>query len=204
MDIKTLNRIKEFKNEVENLPNEIYTNEEFSIYNNETSIVEKDKIVDIQSNRLNETQKLKSKILGFFAANLEDNSNYYTLLGKITFRPKEGKWNSFNIRNNEAWLDDKKKLLKLLELIENEFTEKINLPKSSSPSSFQEKEIFSSTLFWTILTISCSLAFFFGTYKAEYDKTKIEIDLKYQKRINTNQAKEIKKLKQNRTLKKEK
>lgn len=204
MDIKTLNRIKEFKQEVENLPNEIYTNEEFSNYNNETSKDEKDKIVDIQFNRLEETQKLKRKLLGFFAAHLEDNSNYYSLLGKITFRPKEGIWNSFHYRNNEAWLEDKKKLLILLELIENEFTEKMALPKSNTPSPFQEKDIFSSALFWTILTISCGLAYFFGLYKAEYDKTKIENELNYQKTINTNQAKEIEKLKLNSTLKKEK
>ena len=204
LDIKTLNRIKEFKHEVENFPNEIYTNEEFSNYNNEISKDKKDKIVEIQFNRLEETQKLKRKILGFFAAHLEDNSNYYSLLGKITFRPKEGIWNSFHYRNNEAWLEDKKKLLILLELIENEFTEKMALPKSNRKSSFQEKDIFSAALFWTILTIPCGLAYFFGIYKAEYDKTKIENELNYQKTININQAKKLETLKLNRTLKKEK
>lgn len=204
MDIKTLNRIKDFKHEVENLPNEIYTNEEFSNYNNETSKEEKDKIVDIQFKRLEETQKIKRKLLGFFAAHLEDNSNYYSLLGKINFRPKEGIWNSFHYRNNEAWLEDKKKFLILLELIENEFTEKLALPKSNTLSPFQEKDIFSSALFWTILTISCGLAYFFGLYKAEYDKTKIENELNQQKTINTNQVKEIEMLKLNNKLKKEK
>ncbi|WP_166926282.1 hypothetical protein [Flavobacterium poyangense] len=204
MDIKTLNRIKDFRHEVEDLPNEIYTNEEFTSYNNETSKEEKDKIVDLQFKRLEETQKIKRKLLGFFAVHLEDNSNYYSLLGKINFRPKEGLWNSFHYRNNEAWLEDKNKFLILLELIENEFTEKLALPKSHTPNPFQEKDIFSSALFWTILTISCGLSYFFGLYKAEYDKTKIENELNQQKTTNINQAKEIEMLKLNSTLKKEK
>lgn len=195
MEKKALNRIKEFKQEVENLPDEIYTIEEFSNYNNETSKEEKDKIVEHQFKRLEDTQKIKRKLLGFFAAHLEDNSNYYSLLGKINFRPKEGIWNSFHYRNNEAWLEDKKKFLILLELIENEFTEKLTIPKSNLPNAFQEKDIFSSTLFWTILTITCGLAYFFGLYKAEFDKTKIENELNQQKTINYNQAKEIEVLK---------
>jgi hypothetical protein len=201
---KTLNRIKEFKQEVENLPDEIYTNEEFSNYNNETSKEGKDKIVELQFKRLEDTQKIKRKLLGFFGAHLDDNSNYYSLLGKITFRPKEGIWNSFHYRNNEAWLEDKKKFLILLELIENEFTEKLAMPKLNLPTAFQEKDIFSSALFWTILTISCGLAYFFGLYKAEFDKTKIENELNQQKTLNTNQAKEIEVLKFNYITKKKK
>jgi len=202
LERKSLNRIKEFKQEIENLSNEIYTNEEFSNYNNETSKEEKDKIVDIQFKRLEETQKIKRKLLGFFAAHLDDDSNYYTLLGKITFRPKEGIWNSFHYRNNEAWLEDKKKFLILLELIENEFTEKLELPKSKISNAFQEKDIFSSALFWTILTISCGLAYFLGLYKAEFDKTKIENELNQQKNINANQARENNALKLNSFAKK--
>lgn len=197
MDKKTLNRIKEFKQEVENLPNEIYTQEEFSNYNNETSEEEKSKIINFQQQRLEEKEKLKRKLLGFFAANLEDDSNYYSLLGKITFRPKEGLWNSFHYRNNEAWEEDKKKLLILLELMENEFTEKFILPKSKPATSFQDKDIFSSGLFWTILTILCGVSYFLGSYKAEYDKTKIENELIQQKIINTNQVKEMNSLKLN-------
>ncbi len=191
MEKISLNKINEFKQEIENLPDEIYTEQEFSNYNSETSKERKDKIVDVQFKRLEEAQKIKRKLLSFFALHLDDDSNYYTLLGKITFRPKEGIWNSFHYKNNEAWLEDKKKILILLELIENEFTYKLKLPKSKKVNAFQEKDIFSSALFWTILTISCGFAYFLGLYKAEFDKTKIENELNQQKNINANQAKEI-------------
>jgi hypothetical protein len=195
LEEKALKRITEFKQEIEKLPDEIYTQEEFSNYNNETSEEEKKKIVKIQFDRLDEKEKIKRKLLGFFAAYLDDNSNYYSLLENITFRPKEGIWNSFHYRNNEAWKEDKKKLLILLELIENEFTEKLAQQKSKPKTAFQERDIFSSGIFWTILTVFCGVAYFLGLYKAEYDKTTIEKDLKEQKIINVNQAKKIDSLK---------
>ena len=195
MDEKALNRIKEFKQEVEKLPNEIYTQEEFSYYGSEISKEEKNKIVHLQFERLEETEKIKRKLMGFFAAHLDDDSNYYSLLTKVSFRPKEGIWNSFHYKNNEAWLEGRRKFIILLELIENEFTEKLALPKSKSQNAFPKRDIFSSGLFWTILTVFCSVAYFLGLYKAEFDKTAIQNELKKQKIININQAKKIDSLK---------
>jgi hypothetical protein len=202
LETRLLNRIKEFKTDVKNLPDEIYSHQEFLDHFKETSDERKSKIINLQHERLEQKEKLKRKLLGFFAANLDDDSNYYSLLGKITFRPKEGVYNSFHIRNNEAWLEDKKKLLILLELMENEFTEKLAATKTKPSISFQEKDMFSSGLFWTITTVLCGLAYFLGLYKAEFDKSRIENELNQQKVINTNQAKKIDSLKLSLKLKK--
>lgn len=173
MNKKTLNRVLELKKEAEMLPKELLTEVNYEIYTGTQVDEDRAEVYNDLAKIKENKDKLIRKILGFFSANFSDDSVYYTQLSQITFRPKEGVFNTIHFKNNEAWRIDRDKLLKLLEILENEISEKMNAPQQNL-----DKSIFSSSLFWTILPIVAGLSFFIGTYKAEYDKSEIEKELK--------------------------
>jgi hypothetical protein len=170
---QTLNRILELRKEAEMIPEELLSERNYEIYVGTKVDEERAEVYNELSQIRENKDKLIRKILGFFSANFDDDSVYYTQLSKITFRPKEGIFNTIHYKNNEAWRIDRDKLLNLLEILENEIRETMNLPKNQS-----DKSIFSSGLFWTILPLAIALSYFVGTYKAEYDKSEIEKELK--------------------------
>lgn len=197
MERKILDRLIELKKEVESLPEQLLTEKIFDDFT--STNVEEDKAhVYNEISRIKEHKnKLFRKIIGFFNTHLENDSIYYKHLNELTFSPKEGIFNLIHYKNNEAWLNDKKGLINLLEILENELTEKMNLPKE------QKDSIFTSGLFWTILTIAVTIAYFAGSYKAEFDKSDSEKELKQTKiELNSLKLKEETLINENDSLKK--
>ncbi|MCG8902851.1 hypothetical protein G1K97_13535 [Tenacibaculum finnmarkense] len=175
MKKQVLDRLIELKEEVKNLPKELLSEKNFEDLTNSNSEEDKAHVYNDISKIKEQKSKIFRKILGFFSTHLEDNSIYYQHLNKLTFSPKEGIFNTTHYKNNEAWLNDRKGLLNLLEILENELNEKMNLPKEKKDS------IFLSGLFWTILPLAVALAYFLGSYKAEYDKSDLEKKLQENK-----------------------
>ncbi|MGY3053773.1 hypothetical protein ACVWYG_001974 [Pedobacter sp. UYEF25] len=170
MERKALNRLIKLKEEAESLPKELVTEKNFDSIIDSNSEEDKQHTYNEISNIREQKNKLIRKLIGFFNAHLEDDSIYYNHLNKLTFFPKEGIFNTIHYKNNEAWVQDRKGLINLIEILENELTEKMNLPKD-------KKDIFSSGLFWTILTIAVTFAYSAGIYKAEFDKSNSEKEL---------------------------
>jgi len=176
---QVLDRLIELKKEVENLPKELLSEKNFEDFTSADSEEDKAHVYNEISRIKEQKNKIFGKILGFFSTHLDDNSIYYKQLNKLTFSPKEGIFNTTHYKNNEAWLNDREELINLLEILENELNEKMNLPKEKKDS------IFLSGLFWTILPLAVALAYFLGSYKAEYDKSDLENKLK-ENTIQTN------------------
>ncbi|MHB0757001.1 hypothetical protein [Polaribacter sp. M15] len=176
MNKKTLRRLIELKKEAEKLPKELLSEKNYKIYTDAKSEEDSAHVYNEIAKIKGDKNKLIRKILGFFSANLEDNSIYFKQLSELTFSPKEGIYNTVHYRNNEAWANDRIGLINLLEILQNEIKEKMNLPKEKKDS------IFSSGLFWTILPLAIALAYFAGSYKAEYDKSDLEKELKENKK----------------------
>jgi len=185
---KTIQKLKDLKQQVIQLPDYYYSEQDFQEYNNNNEKESRDAIIKRIEYRVDEKNTLYRKILGFFRANLDkdENEEYFDSLGNITFRPKNGlAFNTFYYQNNEVWKSDKTRLKNLLELLEIELKEKMENKKSTEKiKSDTETNIFSSGLFWTILIAFTGTGYFLGTYKAEYDKSELEKELKIQKKIN--------------------
>ncbi|WP_460219411.1 hypothetical protein [Psychroserpens sp. MEBiC05023] len=175
MNKKTLKRLVELKKEAKKLPKQLLSERNYEIYTDAKSEEDSAQVYNEIAKIKGDKNKLIRKILGFFSANLENDSIYFKQLSELTFSPKEGVFNTVHYRNNEAWSNDRIGLINLLDILQNEIKEKMNLPKEKKES------IFSSGLFWTILPLAVALAYFAGTYKAEYDKSDLEKELKENK-----------------------
>ena len=175
MNKNTLNRLKELKSEVEKLPDQLLSEDDFHNYYGGKSNEEVMEIDNKLAKTFENKNKVMREIIGFFNANLDENSVYYKNLSSITFRPKGAVYNVGHYKNDEAWRSDKKSLLNLLEILENEIKETMNKKTVNS------ENIFKSALFWTILPIVAGVAYFLGTYKAEYDKSELEKELRITK-----------------------
>ncbi|AZI32766.1 hypothetical protein [Kaistella carnis] len=202
MNKNTLSRLQELKNGVEKLPNILLSESDFNNYYGGKTEEER-AIIDNKLAKIHEEKnKLMRQIIGFFNANLDENSNYYTSLSRITFRPKEGIYNVGHYKNDEAWRNDKNNLLNLLDILESEIKETMKKTPETS------ENIFKSPLFWTILPIAVGLSYFLGTYKAEFDKSELEkenaklkTELNETKTQNSNLKKEYNNLKQKSKIK---
>ncbi|KFC17827.1 hypothetical protein [Epilithonimonas lactis] len=172
MNKESLRRLLELRKEAESLPTELLSERNYEIYTGTEADEDRAEVYNELSAIRENKDKIIRKIIGFLNANVDEESVYHTQLSKITFRPKEGIFNIIHYKNNEAWRFDRTKLLNLLEILENEIREKMNLPKNYSESS-----IFSSGLFWTILPLFIGLSYFFGIYKAEFDKSETQKEL---------------------------
>ena len=171
----TLNRLKELKSEVEKLPDQLLSEDDFHNYYGGKSNEEVMEIDNKLAKTFENKNKVMREIIGFFNANLDENSVYYNHLSSITFRTIGAVYNVGHYKNDEAWRSDKKSLLNLLEILENEIKETMNKKTVNS------ENIFKSALFWTILPIVAGVAYFLGTYKAEYDKSELEKELRITK-----------------------
>lgn len=167
-----INRIIELRSEIEELPSVLLSEENLNAYLSANSDVDRNKVEAEIRKITDRKDKVIRKIVGFFSAQLEDDSTYYTQLANIKFTPKEGLYNTIHYRNNQAWSSGREQLLNLFEILENEMRERINQPKSD-----RKQNIFSSGLFWTVLPIVAGFSYFLGTYKAEFDKTEIQKEL---------------------------
>ncbi|GAA0882862.1 hypothetical protein HS960_09795 [Sphingobacterium paramultivorum] len=167
-----INRIIELRSEIEELPSVLLSEENLNAYLSSNSDEDRNKVEAEIRKITDRKDKVIRKIVGFFSAQLEDDSTYYTQLANIKFTPKEGIYNTIHYRNNQAWSSGREQLLNLFEILENEMRERINQPKSD-----RKQNIFSSGLFWTVLPIVAGFSYFLGTYKAEFDKTEIQKEL---------------------------
>jgi hypothetical protein len=161
MSIKLISRLNELISEVKSLPTDIYTKSEFDEYSN-SSDEEKGTVTKLQWDRIEAKNKIYRKILAFFNAHIPEKEEYFSQLSSITFRPKEGIYNSFHYRNNEEWKSDRKKLINLLELLKSELEESKYAQKKS-------ESIFNSRLFWAIISIVGTTTYFLGTYITTLD-----------------------------------
>ncbi|MCX2429906.1 hypothetical protein [Pedobacter sp. GR22-10] len=133
MNKKEVIRITSFLREVEELPNEILTEEEFNLYlsGEEGRVLIENKQADL----LNKVRNLKLRLLGYFRALDGDQAVYVDLLGTITFRPKDFIFNTGHYQNSQAWLNDKGKLINLLIMAKAEIEEKARIAKDSPENS---------------------------------------------------------------------
>lgn len=168
MNKKQISRLNELILEVKSLPNNIYTETEFDNYSASSNEEERGLITKLQSDRIEEKNKVYRKILAFFNANIPEKEEYFTQLSSITFRPKEGLFNSFHFKNDEAWKSDRTKLINLLELLKSELEE-------SKYASKKSESIFSSRLFWSIVSIIGTTSFFLGSYITKIENKKNEL-----------------------------
>jgi hypothetical protein len=185
---KTIQRLEELKTKVSQLSDYYYSEVDFKEYSNTNDKSLQNKILERIESRVDEKNELYRQILAFLRANLDrkENVDYFENFGRITFRPKQGLiYNTFYYLNNEAWKDDKTRLINLLDLLKSEFKERMSSKKSlDNEKKISEINIFSSVLFWTILIASTGTGFFLGSYKAEYDKTDLKKELKLEKEKN--------------------
>lgn len=168
---KELTRVRELIKEVQELPKNLTQENEFENYTNGDEQTQSE-ISGILSKRHENKNKILRNIFAFFKANTNNDSFYLDNFLKITFRPKEGIYNLFHIRNDEAWKNDRNSLILLLETYETELKEKYRTTNENRP--FLDKDLFSSGLFWTLIALIGGFAYFLGDYKSNLDIKKLE------------------------------
>ena len=144
-----LNRIRDFINQIEQLPNQILTDEEAKIFMNESNPVEKQKIYDHQKELFSIVTELKIGLHAFFKAVFGDQSTHLAQLSELTFRTKNFIANTLHYSNNDAWNEDRSKLILLLKLAERECIEQMRVDRENNTFS---KIINSSQFKYFILT----------------------------------------------------
>lgn len=156
MNKAEIDKIRSFKIEVENLPDELLSPEDISTFMRAESENEKQTIYSKEQTLFENVKDLKIRLIAYLSAVTGEDSTYIDFLGNITFRPKEGIYNTIHYRNNEAWLEDKTKLLDLLKMAENEFIEKVRITQLNSNTSrfgfFKSKEA-KGIMFAALLTL---------------------------------------------------
>lgn len=189
MNKKIISRLDKLILEAKQLPEDLYTESEFENYSSASTEEERGQMTKLQYDRNEKKNELIRKILPFFNAHIPDKKKkYFNQLSSLTFRPKEGIYNSFHYRDNEAWRSDRKSLINLLEILKTEFEE--------SKYSVKTKEsIFSSRLFWVIVSTVGALAYFLGTYITEIKSKELENKIIQVEKQNENLIEQNKKTK---------
>lgn len=168
---KELTRVRELIKEVQELPKNLTQENEFENYTSGDEQTQSE-ISAILSKRHEDKNKILRNIFAFFKANTNDDDFYLNNFLKINFRPKEGVYNLFHIRNDEAWRNDRNSLILLLETYETELKEKYRTTRENRP--FLDKDLFSSGLFWTLIALVGGVGYFLGDYKSNLDIKKLE------------------------------
>ncbi|GAB5525406.1 MAG: hypothetical protein Roseis2KO_32780 [Roseivirga sp.] len=198
MKKKVIARLEKLIDQVKALPNWYYSEDDYQLYNSDIENG-KERAMESIERRVENKNELYRTILAFFNAHLDNDSDYYLYLGNITFEPKNFITNTFNITNNEHWIEGKRKLSRLLDLLHKEWVEQAEVnddsdeekSKTKVKRQFLEKDIFSAPLFWTILTVMTGVSFFLGSYKTEYQKNIALEDLRNQKLENESLRKQL-------------
>ena len=188
MNKKIISRLDKLIIEAKQLPEDLYRESEFENYSNASTEEERGQMTKLQYDRKERKNVLIRKILPFFNAHIPEKKEYFNQLSSLTFRPKEGIYNSFHYQDNEAWRSDRKSLINLLEILKTEFEE--------SKYSVKTKEsIFSSRLFWAIVSTVGGLAYFLGTYITEIKSKELENKIIQVEKQNENLIEQNKKIK---------
>ena len=145
MNQQEIDRISAFIKEVNQLPDEILTSDEADAFIDENLNQEyTQKVYDNQKQLFGKVQDVKIRLLAYFRAISGETSAYIELIGEITFKTKGYILNTIHLKNNEAWIEDKTKLLNILKMAKAEFEEKKRIaeynPENSLKSYFKTKE----------------------------------------------------------------
>ena len=198
MDKAEIQKINLFIKEVENLPDELLSSEDVSSFMRAETKSDQQKIYSKEQALFDKIKDIKIRMIAYFRAVTGVNSTYINLLGDITFMPKEGIYNTIHYRNNEAWLEDKNKLLNLLKMAESEFVEKVRITRQNSKKSkfsyIKSKEA-KGIMFAALLTLITGFATkdiwierLFGVNKEQKKEISTEVTL-----INTDKNNVVKK-----------
>ena len=117
MNQQEIDRISAFIKEVNQLPDEILTSDEADAFIDENLNQEyTQKVYDNQKQLFGKVQDVKIRLLAYFRAISGETSAYIELIGEITFKTKGYILNTIHLKNNEAWIEDKTKLLNILKM----------------------------------------------------------------------------------------
>ena len=163
MNKKILNRVVELKKKAKQIPEELISLDLYAKFRKETA---RDEVYNEIDKIKDEKNKLIREIVGFFNAILEGDSIYFENITKLSFEPKGVMYNLEHFKNNASWTEDRKRLINLLEILENEIKEKANLPQKINMRLTNSKAIIIAALIGIIPAI---LTYFFKPEKSIID-----------------------------------